>query len=89
VRSDPYAAEAQFLLGRALRARGDAFGAMTALEHAAELRPGHLAALRTLSALYEEKGFRSKATEALERALAAAPEPARAELRKDLLRLLG
>jgi CheY-like chemotaxis protein len=89
VRSDPYAAEAHFLLGRALRARGDAFGAMTALEHAAELRPGHLAALRTLSALYEEKGFRSKATEALERALAAAPEPARAELRKDLLRLLG
>jgi CheY-like chemotaxis protein len=89
VRSDPYAAEAHFLLGRALRARGDAFAAMTALEHAAELRPGHLAALRTLSALYEEKGFRSKATEALERALAAAPEPARAELRKDLLRLLG
>ncbi len=47
---------------------------MTALEHAAELRPNHLAALRTLSALYEEKGFRRKAAEALERALATAPE---------------
>jgi DNA-binding response OmpR family regulator len=89
VRADPYAAEAHFLLGRALRLSGDAFGAMTALEHAAELRPGHLAALRTLSAVYEEKGFRRKAAEALERALAAAPEPAREELRKDLLRLLG
>jgi len=62
---------------------------MTALEHAAELRPTHLAALRTLSSLYEEKGFRSKAAEALERALSAAPEPSREALRADLLRLLG
>ena len=89
VRADPYAAEAHFLRGRALRLQGDAFGAMTALEHAAELRPAHLAALRTLSSLYEEKGFRRKATETLERALAVAPEAAREELRKDLLRLLG
>jgi tetratricopeptide (TPR) repeat protein len=61
---------------------------MTALEHAAELRPNHLAALRTLSAIYEEKGFRRKATEALERALAAAPETAREGLKSELLRLL-
>jgi len=89
VRADPYSAEAQYLLGRALRTRGDAFGAMTALEHAAELRPGHLPALRALSALYEEKGFRRKAAEALERALATAPEAAREPLRAELLRLLG
>lgn len=90
VRADPYAAEAQFLLGRALRAKGEAFAAMTALERAAELRPAHLATLRTLSALYEEKGFRRKAAGALERAMAAVPDPAAHEaLRKDLLRLLG
>lgn len=89
VRTNPYSAEAQFLLGRTLRARGDAFGAMTALEHAAELRPNHLVALRTLSSLYEEKGFRRKAAEALERALATAPDAAREPLRTDLLRLLG
>ncbi|HYD39862.1 MAG TPA: response regulator [Anaeromyxobacter sp.] len=89
VRADPYAAEAQFLLGKTLQARGDAFAAMTALERAAELRPNHQAALRALSALYEEKGFRRKAASALERALATAPEAARAELRAELLRLLG
>ncbi len=89
VRADPYSAEAHFLLGRTLRARGDPFGAMTALEHAAELKPGHLLALRTLASLYEEKGFRRKAAEALERALATAPEVAREALRADLLRLLG
>jgi DNA-binding response OmpR family regulator len=89
VRADPYAAEAQFLLGKTLQARGDAFAAMTALERAAELRPSHQATLRALSALYEEKGFRRKAASALERALATAPEAARAELREELLRLLG
>ncbi len=89
VRTDPYAAEAQFLLGKALQARGDAFAAMTAFERAAELRPSHQATLRALSALYEEKGFRRKAASALERALATAPEAARAELREELLRLLG
>jgi DNA-binding response OmpR family regulator len=89
VRVDPYSAEAHFLLGRVLRARGEEFAAMTALEHAAELRPTHLAALRALSVLYEEKGFRRKAAEALERALAAAPDGAREPLRAELLRLLG
>jgi CheY-like chemotaxis protein len=89
VRADPYAAEAHFLLGRTLQSRGDAFAAMTALERAAELRPGHLAALKALSALYEEKGFRRKAASAIERALAHAPEAGREALRAELLRLLG
>jgi CheY-like chemotaxis protein len=90
VRADPYAAEAHYLLGRVLRARGDAFGAMTSLEHAAELRPNHLPALRALSALYEEKGFRRKAAEALERGLATQADPAaREELRQEVMRLLA
>ncbi|HET9555329.1 MAG TPA: response regulator [Anaeromyxobacteraceae bacterium] len=90
VQADPGSADAHALLARTLRARGDAFGALTAFERAAELRPGHLGVLRTLAALYEEKGFRRKATEALERALSAAPDEAtRAALRQDLLALLG
>lgn len=89
VHADPYDGEAHYHLGRALRAGGDAFGAMTALEHAAELRPQHIPALRALAALYEEKGFRRKAAGTLERALAAAPAGAREGLRQDLLRLLA
>jgi DNA-binding response OmpR family regulator len=90
VRRDPLAADAQFQLGRALHAAGDAFGAMTALEHAAEARPGHLPVLRVLAALYEESGFRRKAAEVLERALPTAPDDAaRAAIRRELMRLIA
>ena len=90
VRDDPWCADAHLELGRALRASGDAFGAMTALERAAELRPAHLGILRGLATLYEQKGFRRKAVETLERALSAGAEPsARAVLRRDVIRLLG
>lgn len=89
-REDPRSSDAQFQLGRALHAAGDAFGAMTALERAAELAPGHLAALRALAALYEQTGFRRKAAEVLERALPAAPDDdARSAIRKELLRLIA
>ncbi|BDG04560.1 response regulator [Anaeromyxobacter oryzae] len=89
-RASPYSGEAHLLLGRALRASGDGFGAMTALERAVELRPRHLPSLRVLAAVYEEKGFRRKAAEVLERALPAAPDAAaRAALRDDVLRLLA
>jgi DNA-binding response OmpR family regulator len=88
VRRDPHLADAQYQLGRALRARGDTFSALTALEHAVEAAPGHLAALRALAGLYEEGGFRRKAAEVLERALATATDDAtRGELRRDLTRL--
>ncbi|HEY6002341.1 MAG TPA: tetratricopeptide repeat protein, partial [Anaeromyxobacter sp.] len=90
VRGDPRSPDAQFQLGRALHATGDAFGAMTALERAAELAPGHLAALRALATLYEQTGFRRKAAEVLERALPAAPDDdARSAIRKELLRLIA
>jgi len=90
LQADPYSADAHAYLGRTLRARGDAFGAMTAYERAAELRPGHLGALRSLAAVYEEKGFRRKAAETLERALSAASdEQVRAAIKQDLLALLG
>jgi DNA-binding response OmpR family regulator len=89
VKVDPFSAEAHFLLGKALRVRGDAFRAMTALERAVELRPGLFPALQSLTATYLEKGFRAKAAETLERAVRAAPdEPTRSALRAELLKLL-
>ena len=90
IAADPYSAEAHALLARTLRSAGEAFSAMTAFEKSAELRPGHLPSLRALAALYEEKGFRRKAAETLERALGAAPDEAtRATIKQDLLALLG
>jgi CheY-like chemotaxis protein/Fe2+ transport system protein FeoA len=90
VRADPHSPDAQFQLGRALRAGGDVFGAMTALERAAELAPPHLPALRALAGIYEETGFRRKAAEVLERALPAAPDDAsRSAIRMELMRLIA
>ncbi len=89
IRLDPFSAEAHFLLGKALRVRGDAFRAMTALERAVELRPALLPALQALTATYLERGFRAKAAETLERAVRAAPDgPTRQALRTELLKLL-
>jgi len=89
-RVDPHSPDAQFQLGRALRAGGDAFGAMTALERSIELAPRHLAALRALAGIYEETGFKRKAAGVLERALPAAPDDAaRAAIRRDLMRLIA
>lgn len=90
IAADPYLAEAHVLLARTLRAAGEAFSALTAYERAAELRPAHLPSLRALASLYEEKGFRRKAAETLERALGAATDDAtRAVVKQDLLALLG
>ncbi|MGB8933127.1 MAG: response regulator [Anaeromyxobacteraceae bacterium] len=89
-RSDPWSADAWFHLARALRAEGDAFRAMTAFERSLEVRANHLPSLRALAGLYEEKGFRRKAAEALERAFAAASDQeTRTTVKADLLRLLG
>ena len=54
-----------------------------------ELRPNLFHALRALAALYEQKGFRRKAVEAVERAVHAAPDPkTRDTMRQRLLKLL-
>ena len=89
-RTDPWSADAWFHLARALRAEGDAFRAMTAFERSLEVRANHLPALRALAGLYEEKGFRRKAAEALERAFAAASDSeTRTSVKAELMRLLG
>ncbi|MFO0584202.1 MAG: response regulator [Anaeromyxobacter sp.] len=88
-KANAWSADAHYQLGRAWRAKGEHFRAMTALERATELRP-HFAALRALAALYEERGFRRKAAEMLERALPVAPDDAsRQTVRRELVRHLG
>ncbi len=89
IAADPFAAEAHHQLAKTLRAQGEHFRAMTSFERAVELRADFFPALRSLAALYAEKGFRRKAVETLERALVAAPDPvARDAVRSDLLDLL-
>lgn len=87
--ADPFEPALQFSLGRALEVRGDGFGAMAAYERAVELEPRMFSALKSLGALYEQKGFRRKAIETWERAVPAAPDPDSKQLaRESLLALL-
>jgi len=89
VKEDPFSPRTYFALGRAMHEQGDVFHAITAYERAVELRPNLFHALRALAALYEQKGFRRKAVEAVERAVHAAPDPStRDAMRQRLLKLL-
>ena len=89
LKEDPFAPRTHFALARAMHDQGDLFHAITAYERAVELRPNLFQALRALAGLYEQKGFRRKAAEALERAVHAAPDPqTRDAMRQRLLRLL-
>jgi DNA-binding response OmpR family regulator len=89
IKEDPFSARAHFALGRAMHEQGDVFHAITAYERAVELRPNLFQALRALAGLYEQKGFRRKAVEALERALHAAPDvQTREQIRQRLIKLL-
>ena len=89
VKEDPFSSRAHFALARSMQEQGDLFHAITAYERAVELRPNLFQALRALASLYEQKGFRRKAAEALERALHHAPDVASREaLRAKLIKLL-
>ena len=89
VKEDAFSPRAHFALARAMQEQGDLFHAITEYERAVELRPNLFQALRALAGLYEQKGFRRKAVEALERAVHAAPDPqTRDGMRQRLLRLL-
>ena len=88
-REDPFSPRIQFALGGALMALGDTYRAISAYERAVELRPKLFPALKSLAALYLEKGFRKKASETLERAFATAPDPkSREEIRNQLAQLI-
>ena len=89
VKEDAFSARTHFALGRALQEQGEIFHAITAYERAVELRPALFQALRALAVLYEQKGFRRKAAESLERALHAAPDAkTRDAIRERLIKLL-
>ncbi len=89
VKEDAFSPRAHFALARAMQEQGELFHAITAYERAVELRPNLFQALRALAGLYEQKGFRRKAVEALERAVHASPDPqTRDSMRQRLLRLL-
>jgi DNA-binding response OmpR family regulator len=89
VKEDLFSARTHFALGRAMHEQGEVFHAITAYERAVELRPNLFQALRALASLYEQKGFRRKAAEALERAVHAAPDPStRDTMRQRLLKIL-
>lgn len=87
--ADAFSPKIQYQLGRALQAAGEAYRAIGAYERSVDLRPDHFAALRSLAALYQQKGFRRKAIEAWERAIPAAPDDAtRQKIKASLLALL-
>jgi tetratricopeptide (TPR) repeat protein len=86
---DPLSATLRYQLGLLHAQRGQDFAAIQELEAAADLDPPRFPTLRNLAVLYQKHGFRRKACEIWERALAhAGDEPTRTEIRNILLRLL-
>lgn len=89
MRVDPLAQRLHFHLGLLHAKQGDLYDAIQELETALDLNPTHFPALRNLALLYQKAGFRNKATDAWERALAAAPDgPTRQSAAEHLLGLL-
>jgi len=90
IRIDPLSAKLQLQLGVLyLRQRGAVYQAITALESAVQLEPRLFSALHTLAALYQRKGFKNKAIDLWEQALACCPDEETADrIRKHLLTLL-
>ena len=87
--ADAFNARTYYQLGRALQAAGDGYGAISAYERCVDLRSDHFSSLRSLAALYQQKGFRRKAIEAWERAIPAAPDEAtKQKIKGNLLQLL-
>jgi Tfp pilus assembly protein PilF len=76
-------------LGLLYGRKGQIFDAVNELETAVNVNPEHFAAVKNLAILYQKSGFRNKAIETWERALALAPDDAtRLSIREHLLRLL-
>jgi CheY-like chemotaxis protein len=71
---DPLAFELQYHLGLLHGRREDHFAAIDALETAVGLSPRHFSALKNLAVVYQRAGFRHKAVETWQRAMANAPD---------------
>lgn len=86
---DPFDARLHFMLGMSLQAKAETFPAIQEFERAVELAPELFPALKNLAVLYERKGFKSKAVEMWERALANAKPAQQEQARLQLSRLLA
>lgn len=86
---DPLAYRLHYHLGLVHGKKGQIFEAIQALETAVEINGKHFPALKNLAVLYQKAGFKLKAVEMWERALAHAPDEATRQGIKDhLLTLL-
>lgn len=86
---DPLAFELQYHLGLLHGRREDHFAAIDALETAVGLSPRHFSALKNLAVVYQRAGFRHKAVEAWQRAMANAPDDeTRAHIKEHMVTLL-
>jgi DNA-binding response OmpR family regulator len=86
---DPLSPTLHHQLGLLYAQRGQDFAAIQELEAAVDLDPSRFQTLRNLAVLFQKHGFRRRACEIWERALAHAPDDAtRAEVRTILLKIL-
>ena len=86
---DPLAFRLHYHLGLLHGKQDNVFDAIQALETAVDLRPRDFSTLKNLAVLYQRAGFRLKATEMWERALASAPDDStRANIKNHLVSLL-
>jgi CheY-like chemotaxis protein len=86
---DPLAFELQYHLGLLHGRREDHFAAIDALETAVGLSPRHFSALKNLAVVYQRAGFRHKAVETWQRAMANAPDDeTRAQIKDHMVTLL-
>lgn len=86
---DPLAFRLHYHLGLLYGKLENVFEAIEALETAADLRPRDFSTVKNLAVLYQRAGFRLKATEMWERALASAPDEAtRVNIKNHLMGLL-
>jgi Tfp pilus assembly protein PilF len=82
---DPLSATLRHHLGLLYAHRGQDFLGIQELELAIDLEATRFQSLRNLAVLYQRRGFRRKACEMWERALAYAPDEATRKEIKDLL----
>jgi len=86
---DPLAYRLHFHLGLLYGKKGQLYDAIQELETALQINDAHFPALKNLAVLYQKAGFRNKAIETWERALAVAPDEAtRMTLKEHLMGLL-
>jgi DNA-binding response OmpR family regulator len=86
---DPLAFELQYHLGLLHGRSEHLFSAIDALETAVRICPRHFSALKNLAVVYQRAGFRHKAVETWDRAMANAPDDqTRASIKEHMVTLL-